>query len=103
MNENLFKIIIALIPIIGIIITGFVIPLLMAKLGNEKLTTISTWATYAVKCAEMIFIGEKQGEEKKQYVFDFLMDMFNKKKIVITKEQLNVLIEAAVKELKANR
>lgn len=103
MNENLFKIIIALIPIIGTIITGFVVPLLIAKLGNEKLATISTWTTYAVKCAEMIFIGEKQGEEKKQYVFDFLMDMFNKKKIVITKEQLNVLIEAAVKELKANR
>lgn len=103
MNENLFKIIIALIPIIGTIITGFVVPLLKAKLGNEKLTTISTWATYAVKCAEMIFVGEKQGEEKKQYVVNFLVDIFNKKKIVITEEQLNVLIEAAVKELNANK
>jgi LL-H family phage holin len=99
MNENLFNVLILVIPILGAIITGFVIPLLKAKLGTEKLATITTWVTYAVKCAEMIFLGDKQGEEKKQYVIDFLTNMFNKKKVVITEEQLEVLIEAAVKEL----
>ena len=99
MNENLYKVIIAIIPVLGAIITGFVIPLLKAKIGNEKLTTISTWVTHAVRCAEMIFLGDKQGEEKKQYAIQLLTDMFNKNKVIITDEQLKVLIESAVKEM----
>ena len=101
MNENLLSIILLLVPVFGAIITKYIIPLIKAKVGNENLATIVKWITYAVKCAEMIFEGEKQGQNKKEYVVNFITDMFNKKKVVITKEQLEVLIEAAVKELKS--
>jgi hypothetical protein len=99
MNENLLNIIVLCIPVLGAIITGFLLPLLKAKVGTENLATIVKWVTYAVKCAELIFVGEKQGADKKQYVIDFIVNMFNKKKTVITKEQLEILIEAAVKEM----
>jgi len=99
MNETLFNIILLLVPVLATVITVYIVPLIKAKVGDENLATIVKWVTYAVKCAEMIFTQEKQGEEKKQYVIDFIDGLFNKKKVVITKEQIEVLIEAAVKEI----
>ena len=100
MKENLFKIIIALIPVLGAILTGFVIPFIKEKIGNEKLAKYAYWASMAVKCAEMIFGEKGMGQSKKESVANFLNEMFNKKKVVITREQIDILIEAAVKEMK---
>lgn len=99
MNEIVFKIILALIPIIGAILTGFIIPLIKEKIGTEKLTKYEYWVSMAVNAAEKIFTEPNSGIQKKEYVVNFLNDLLNKNKIVITEEQLNVLIEAAVNEL----
>jgi LL-H family phage holin len=103
MNETLFQIIVATIPVIGLIITGFIVPLLLSKLGAEKLALIVKWVGYAVNAAEMIFDTEKSGENKKAYVVDFIDTMFNKNKIVINKEQISVLIESVVAEMNKNK
>jgi ribosome-interacting GTPase 1 len=49
-----------------------------------------------VRAAEQIFFGAGKGEEKKKYVLEYL----EKRGIKLTKEDLEVMIEAAVKELK---
>ena len=103
MNEVLFKIIVLLIPVLGVIITGFVIPFVKAKIDAETLNKIVKWTGYAVKGAEMIYNEAGKGKLKKEYVVNFLTNMFNKKKVVITYEQMDVLIEAAVQELNKNR
>lgn len=100
MNEVLFEIILGLISILGVIITGVVVPYVKEKIGNEKLAKYEEWATLAVQCAEMIFVEKGMGESKKEYVVKFLNDMFNKDKVVITPEQIEVLIESAVKSMK---
>lgn len=101
MDDNLFKIIVGIISILGAILTGIVIPYIKEKIGNEKLTKYEYWVNYAVKAAEMIFVEQGMGEEKKEYVVNFLNEMFNKNKVVITKEQLNILVEAAVRTMKS--
>lgn len=103
MNEGLFKIILAFIPVLGTIITYFVVPYIKTSIGTEKLAQYQEWATLAVKCAEMLWIESGKGEEKKAYVVDFLNNLFNKKKIVITDEQIEILIEAAVLELNKDK
>ena len=40
------------------------------------------------------------GAEKKEYVVKFLTEQFNKNKVVITEEQMNILIESCVKQMK---
>lgn len=100
MNEYVFEIILGIISIIGAILTGIVVPYIKEKIGNEKLKKYETWAAYAVRSAEMIFSGQGMGEDKKKYVVDFLNNMFNKNKVVITPEQIEVLLEAAVKNMK---
>lgn len=102
MNEVLFKIILGLISILATIITGIVVPYIREKIGNEKLAKYKEWASLAVECAEMIFAEQGMGQSKKEYVVNFLNRMFNKDKVVITPEQIEILIESAVKEMKLN-
>lgn len=100
MDERILNIILLVIPILGAIVTYFVLPLLKAKIGDAKLNEITRWIVYAVECAEMIYKNETgKGLEKKQFVVDFIDNMFNAKKEVITKEQINVIIEAIIAEL----
>lgn len=99
MDERLFEIILALIPILGTILTVYVIPLLKERLGLEQLAKYKEWVMLAVKCAEMLWPQSGTGGDKKAYVVDFLNRMFNQNKTVITQEQLELLIEAAVLEL----
>ena len=99
MNEALFDIIMALIPVCGLIITGFVIPYLKVSIGNKQLVYISQWVKKAVEAAEVLFDTPKAGEEKRQYVIDFIDKMFNSKKVIITKDQIRMLLESAWKEM----
>lgn len=102
MDDNLFKIILGIISLLGAIITGIIVPYVKEKIGSEKLAKYEYWTNYAVKAAEMIFSEKGMGETKKEYVVNFLNEMFNKKKVVITPEQIEILIEAAVKTMKTN-
>lgn len=103
MDERLFNVILALISVLGAIITYFVVPYIKQNISSAQLEQYKEWATLAVKCAEMIFTEKGMGTSKKEYVVNFLNDLFNQKKVVITEAQLNVLIEAAVQELNKNK
>lgn len=100
MDNRLFEIILALIPVLGAIITYFIIPYIKTNMDSAKLAQYKEWATLAVKSAEMLWRETGHGEDKKTYVVNFLTEMFNSRKITITEEQMNVLIESAVKEMK---
>lgn len=100
MDDRLFQIILAVIPVLGTILTVYIIPLIKEKIGNENLAKYEYWVNIAVKAAELIWVEAGHGADKKQYVIDFMNKMFNSKKTVITEEQLNALIEASVKQMK---
>lgn len=100
MDNRLFEVILALIPVLGAIITYFIIPYIKTNMDSAKLAQYKEWATLAVKSAEMLWRETGHGEDKKTYVVNFLTEMFNSRKITITEEQMNVLIESAVKEMK---
>ena len=100
MDDRLFQIILAVIPVLCTILTVYIIPLIKEKIGNENLVKYEYWVNIAVKAAELIWVEAGHGADKKQYVVDFMNKMFNSKKTVITEEQLNALIEASVKQMK---
>ena len=100
MDNNLFEIISNyILPLLCAIITIYIIPLIKERIGSEKLEQCASWAKIGVEAAEMIWRESGQGKLKKEYVVEFLTDIFNKKKIIITAEQLDALIESAVLEL----
>lgn len=96
MDDYIFKIILALIPVIGAVITGLLIPWIRSQIGAEKLEEYVQWAEKAVRCAQQIYTPD-QWQEKKNYCIDFLRMVT---KDALTYEQIEVLIESAVKELK---
>lgn len=100
MNENLFEVLLTLIPVLGAILTYFVVPFLKTRVETAKLEQYRQWADLAVKAAEMLWTETAHGPEKKQYVIQFLDRLFNAKKTVVTEEQLNILIEAAITQMK---
>lgn len=99
MNETLFNIVILCIPVIGTIITGFFIPYLQTRISDAQMEVISKWVKKAVQAAEVLFHSPDTGEEKRDYVISFIDQMFNRKKEVITRDQIRVLLEAAWKEM----
>lgn len=85
-----------IIPLLGILITYVLIPLIKEKTTKEQRENVYFWVKVAVNAAEMIYNEKTQGQSKKLFVLDFLTD----KGINIDMDELDTLIEAAVKELK---
>lgn len=99
MNEQVFNIVILLIPVIGAIITGILVPYIKTKISVTQMDEIVKWVSKAVQAAEVLFDTPKSGEEKREYVINFIDKMFNSKKEVITRDQIRILLEAAWKQM----
>ena len=84
-----------IIPVLGAIVTYILVPFIKSKTTKEQRENIFFWVKVAVGAAEQIFNKKGQGIQKKDYVIKFLTS----KGIDITRKELDVLIEAAVKEL----
>lgn len=99
MNEILFEIIKVVVMVAALVVTRYLVPWLKEKIGAEKMTQIEMWVKYAVEMAQQVY-WSKPGEDRKAIVTEFLRDILIAKNISISEEQLDVLIEAAVKEMK---
>ena len=94
-GEVFVKIVLGVISILGAIITYMVVPYLKSKTSKEQRETIMFWVSVAVSAAEQIFNERGMGAEKKKFVVEFLVE----KGIKVSLDELDVLIESAVKEL----
>lgn len=97
MSNTTYQIFMLLISLIGVLLTGLVVPWLKLKIGNEKMKDIEKWVTVAVTAAEQMKVAGllPDGQQKKDYVLEFVKD----KGITITDQELDALIEAAVYEI----
>lgn len=96
MQINLTQVVVALIGLLSTALTSFLIPFLKNKISEAKYKRIQVWATVAVEAAEQIFVGTGLGAKKKEYVINFL----NKRGYKIDDDELDVVIESAVLEMK---
>lgn len=99
MNDLIFYIIQLIVAVAVLIATKYIIPFIKEKIGTEQLLVAEKWARYAVLTAQQTLTAST-GAEKKTYVTDFLKELLLQKNISLTDEQLNVLIESAVKAMK---
>ena len=87
----------AIISLLALLITTFLIPWIKAKVGSEKLAQTQTWVKIAVEAAEIIYKGTDLGEAKKAYVMRYL----DSKGYTLDTDSIDAMIEAAVLELKS--
>lgn len=87
----------AVMTLIIALITTFLIPWIKTKVSAEKLAQVNKWVKIAVQAAEMIYTESGAGSLKKDYVVKYLEE----KGYTYDSESINLMIEAAVLELKA--
>lgn len=97
MNIDYTELIQALIALVSVIITTFLIPFLKKKLSVEKLEELKKWVSIAVNAAEQLY-GSKTGQQKKDYVISFLLS----KGITFDAKEVETMIEAEVYKLTAH-
>lgn len=81
------------------LISAYVIPWIKTRIGNERLEQISQWAAWAVSWAEQIVDKTGAGADKKIMVESFLRDLLAAKGLVLTDQQIEILIESAVRQM----
>lgn len=94
---DITQIVVALIGLLGTILTGFLIPILRNKLTDKQNEIFDSVVRVGVYAAEQMF-GAGKGAEKKEYVLKLLAE----RGYDVDAEIVNAAIEAMVKELKIN-
>ena len=99
MSEVAFEFIKVTVMLVALVIARYLVPWLKEKIGADKLAEAEKWVKYAVLKAQQV-LWEESGTDKKAYVTMFLKEILMAKNIALSNEQLDVLIEAAVKQMK---
>jgi len=91
MSDNLMPTVVAVIIVIFMM-------LIKDRYGGSKVfdNELERWVSRAVNAAELVFPGEGRGEEKYDWVMNFIKNMFPKTDAMT----LRVMIEYAVKVMK---
>lgn len=99
MNDILFEVIKVIVMMAALVVVRYLVPWIKGKIGADKLTEIEKWTKYAVEMAQQVH-WSKPGQDRKYIVTMFMKEILTAKNIAISAEQLDTLIEAAVKEMK---
>lgn len=89
----------AVAALIAVVITAVVIPYIKSKTTAQQQAEIKEWVKIAVAAAEQLYKGSGRGEEKKQYVIEWL----NEHNITVDMDKIDALVEAAVYQLNQNK
>lgn len=99
MNDIFFEILKLLVMVAALVVARYVVPWLKEKSDSELVDAIAEWASKAVLSAQQV-MQSSTGEEKKAIVTQFLKEILTAKNIALSDTQLDILIEAAVKQMK---
>lgn len=100
MDSEIMKIILeALIGVIAILITGYLIPWIKGVVGEDKFAMLVELTAYAIRAAEQIYTPE-QWAEKKAYVLKYVVEKAEEIGVELTADDIENLIEGLVNEIK---
>lgn len=98
MNIDITQIVVAVIGLLGIIITSVVVPLIKSKLTNSQWKSIKNYALAGVQAAE-ILIGAGNGTKKFEEAKKYIEKQCAAHGIKIDTDTIQITIENAWKEL----
>lgn len=98
MNIDITQIMVALIGLLGIILTSVVVPLIKSKMTNEQWNSIKNYALAGVQAAE-ILIGAGNGPKKFEEAKKYIEKQCAAHGIKIDTDTIQIAIENAWKDL----
>lgn len=93
------EIVVAAIGLFGIIVTAIVAPLVKAKTATTQWDNIVAWASTSVAAAEVIYKGAGRGEEKREYVINWVTNKAKKHGIEVDVDTVRIALENAWKQM----
>ena len=100
MAFEILKLVVMLtIAIIAFVGERYAIPLIKAHMDEAAFESAKQWASLAVLSADQV-LQKQTGQDRKAYVTKYLKELLTAKNISLTDEQIDILIESAVKEMK---
>ena len=98
MELDLTQIVVALIGLLGLVVTSVLVPLIKSKLTDAQWQMIETYAIAGVQAAEII-IGAGKGDEKFVWAKEYIEAQCKAHGIKIDMNTVQVAIENAWKNL----
>ena len=98
MTIDITQIVVAVLGLLGLIITTVLVPWIKSKITNEQWQMIVNYACAGVQAAEIIFNAQGQGEAKFAWVADYVEQRCAEHGIKIDTDTIKVAIENAWKE-----
>lgn len=95
LNMDILEVI---IRVLAILVMAFVLPWLRAKIGDENLQKIIKAIEVAVKAAEQLFPDRGSGQNKKNWVLDYVLTQYK-----IDRSDAERLLEAFVYEMNKDK
>ena len=89
----------AIISVVLILITAFVIPWLKNKVGEDKYATVVEFAEIVVRSAEKIYTQE-EWLKKKDYAVELVAKKAHELGLDLDVAEINAIIEGAVQSVK---
>ena len=99
MRDIILEVLKLTIMIATMLITRYAIPWIRAKTENSIMQALIDWTGQAVLAAEQAH-DAGTGAEKKAIVTEFIKKLLMQKNISLSDEEINTLIEAAVRQMK---
>lgn len=98
MNIDITQIVVAVIGLLGLVVTSVLVPLIRTKINAEQWETIKNYALAGVQAAEII-IGAGKGAEKFAWAKEYIEAQCKAHGIKIDMDTVQVAIENAWKSL----
>lgn len=99
MSIDATDVVVALIGFLSSIVTCVVIPLIKSKLTNSQWESVKNYALAGVQAAEIIFNAQGKGEEKLEWVTEYIEAQCKAHGIEIDMDTVRIAIENAWKDL----
>ena len=99
MTIDITQIVVAVLGLLGLIITTVLVPWIKSKITNEQWQMIVNYAYAGVQAAEIIFNAQGQGEAKLRWVSEYITNQCAAHGIKIDMDTVRVAIENAWKAL----
>ncbi|MFR8759233.1 MAG: phage holin [Negativibacillus sp.] len=99
MEVDLTQIMVILVTLVSAVMTGILFPLIRSKVSAAQWELIKEFAVAGVQAAEIIFNAQGKGEEKLEWVTEYIEKQCKAHGIEIDMDTVRVAIENAWKDL----
>ena len=98
-TELITKLVEAIVTVVIVLISAYVIPWLKGKIGDDKYALIVEFAEIVVRSAEKLYTPDEYAQ-KKRYAVEMVQKKAEEIGITITADEINAIIEGAVQSVK---